>query len=123
MDHLFVSWELSKQLKDKGFDEKCLGYYNWKGKFYFMTMGLSNSDAEQALPEGTVAAPIYQQVVDWFREKHDTVVLVNRDIHSGKILGWEGTIEKGIDGFETGKTCDNYYGALTKAIEKALKLI
>ncbi len=65
MEHLFVSWELAKQLKSKGFDEKCLAYFNHKGKFYFMTMGLSNSDAEEALPPGCVAAPLHQQLVDW----------------------------------------------------------
>lgn len=122
MKHLFVPYETALELKEKGFDESCLGYYNWKKVFAFMTMGVSNSDAEQALPDGTVTAPIYQQVIDWFREKHNIDIFCQRDWVGGNCLGYCANIEND-DGIIETETYDNYYKALDKAIEEALKLI
>lgn len=70
MEKEFVEFEQAISLKWLGFDESCIGYYNHAGKFEWMTIGLTNSDAKQALPIGTQTCPLYQQAFRWFRDKH-----------------------------------------------------
>ena len=63
MKHLFVHYELALLAKEKGFDEECLAY--WDETFNFW-LGGSGFSGDKTL----IFAPLYQQLVDWFREKH-----------------------------------------------------
>lgn len=65
---LFLPYDISLKLKELGFNEKCLAtidqteYLHIKGT--------------KSLPRGsmvydTIDCPLYQQVFDWFREKHN----------------------------------------------------
>lgn len=125
---LFVSYEIAKQLKDKGFNEVCLGWFQfenygtevhtdkyWKEK-------LSGLDAEEFLN-----APLYQQVVDWFREKKDIQINIvwnkfypNTPYEFEMRPTWRGEVLRpyGLSGMSA-----TYYEALTRAIEEAIKLI
>lgn len=58
MRHLFVPYEIALQLKEKGFNEDCFGCY-YKDKTF----------AYHPDSDVYVDAPLYQQVIDWFREK------------------------------------------------------
>lgn len=70
MKHLFAPFEIAILAKNKGFDEKCLKFFNHKGKLYTaIEEGISNSDVEMCLPDGNVAAPIYPQLIDWLTSK------------------------------------------------------
>jgi len=69
MKHLFVPYEIALALKEKGFEEECLAY--------FLTSTqpdpvITVCNPNKQYPEwiNTISAPLYQQVVDWFREKH-----------------------------------------------------
>lgn len=75
MNRLFVPYDVAIKLKDKGFDEPCLGYYDPEGlrvqpDYY----NRENKNSLFPKPEITnsprVSAPIYTQVFDWFRKKH-----------------------------------------------------
>lgn len=134
MKHLFVPYELALKLKEKGFDEKCIAFYNWKQTFNYMTIGLSNTDALLALAEGTITAPLYQQVIDWFWEKHKISVSADFQmwddgcftanwVHKPDIL-WLHLDDGEKEGSLWKRTkYDNRQDALNKAIEEALKLI
>lgn len=68
------------------------------------------------------SAPLYQQVVDWFREKHELRISVDFDKAVNKWFGKiNGPLVRDILGFTDDK--NTHYEALTKAIEEALKLI
>jgi hypothetical protein len=73
MDKLFVNYEIAKQLKEKGFDEPCFGYYYpyyYTDRIHFEgSSGIVKSACDKNL--ALVKAPLYQQVVDWFEEKHN----------------------------------------------------
>ena len=128
MKHLFLPYNLALLAKEKGFDEECLARWenfsdSWNN--YSMWGGISEIEKEEEnfkllLTENllenyyknVIKAPLYQQVIDWFREKHGIQFAefpwkignpVRYGLHrNGEFLG----------GFE-----------LDKAIETAFKLI
>ena len=65
MKHLFVPYELAVKLKEKGFDENCFGFYTENLKL--CSANLNNINRADKF---YISAPLYQQVIDWFREKH-----------------------------------------------------
>lgn len=66
MKQLFVPYNLAIKLKEKGFDERC---FEW---WYSPTQMSNDLIFRQYKSDPDFCeAPIYQQVVDWFREKHN----------------------------------------------------
>ncbi len=138
MKHLFVPYDIARQLKEKGFDEECLTvyvpYYLHPNKWHLQSINntLLNSEIKQndshkldftgylnSVPAHfglkQIAAPLYQQVTDWFRDKHG--IHIQNDCLSYKIAGGH------FQTVESPRVFKSFYEALTKAIEEALKLI
>lgn len=95
MREQFVPYEIALKLKEKGFDEPCLlqeGYifsYFGESKYRFHSQltggpfgtdlkGKKNSDLKGELPKykDWVLIPLWQQVIDWFRTKHNIDISV-----------------------------------------------
>lgn len=119
MKHLFVPYKIAKQLKEKGFNEPCFLVYHDKKLLKLVSHVASNfmisTTTNKELGVNTFTAPLYQQVIDWFREKHH--IHIQNDSLSYTISGNSfKTIQSGI-------VYRSYYEALTKAIEAALNLI
>lgn len=135
LKHMFVSDDIAKKLKEIGFDEPCFAYYslshtgdnygfNVVGEYThyrdpysnYVGHGLSNSELQRN-PTGRLkqcfVAPLYQQVIDWFAEKHCKYIYAFR--YDGK---WQYKIdaEHGCDYFSVVEGCSNRYEALTQAI-------
>ncbi len=135
MKKLFVSYELAKLAREKGFNECCFAFYQIEQ--YEDAPVMVDDDIEyrnsgfrtcknNEIPEHYVSAPLYQQLVDWFREKHNLLILVSNvnkpeigmygyDIHrlpSGVITMWNKE-----------QSVKTYYEALNKSIEESFKLI
>jgi hypothetical protein len=67
MKELFASYEQSLQLKQLGFDELCFKLIKPDGN-------LESLDIEEwKIVFGTIVAPLKQQVLRWFRDKHNLV--------------------------------------------------
>lgn len=66
--------------------------------------------------------PIYQQIVDWFRDKHNKIISIEKDYYDGKCLGFCGKISSEDDVLES-ETFETYYEAFNATIEKAFNLI
>ncbi len=134
MKNLFVPYEIAKQLKEKGFNEKCLGWWfkyydtanlhlveNDEGEDNNLKLDLSSSQAINARQleqeyESSCSAPLYQQVIDWFREKHNILIHWEKDeINNKRFVFYphNGSFEPVFD----------FYNGLDKSIEEALKLI
>ena len=73
MNKEFILYEQALALKELGFDEPCMGYYepnkefnylNWE-KFKDLPYLTKNSEWQDL-----VGAPLYQQAFRWFREKY-----------------------------------------------------
>ena len=65
MSEDFVSFEIAKKLKEKGFNWFCSHYYRTKSKDLFMVFPCEDwSDTEER-----INAPTISQVLKWLREK------------------------------------------------------
>ena len=120
MRKLFVPYELAVKLKEKGFDEMSLAKYYLQDEEVFLMIGDKEIEEAENGGDGIAFecnAPLFQQVVDWFREKHGI------DFSSLKLK--DGYTVVVVDKTETGWRSKSlpYYEALTKAIEESLRLI
>lgn len=148
MNKLFVSYELAKLAKEKGFNEPCLAYYaenkilqmdtrpfeDWCRLQAISHPEVTNTKIQFALNKDCYAASLYQQLIDWFREKHryhidvtfqesigNKVEFINTPYYSIEIYHLHGG-----DAWKTYKFVafsDDYYITLNKALEEAFKLI
>lgn len=122
MKHLFIPYKLAIKLKNLSFTEPCFGKFLTsevpENRFRFNTEG-SPKDYNTENYGRFISAPLYQQVVDWFREKHSIIINAVPDeslqIYCGKVEDKDGFIET--------EDTSSYYEALAKAIEESLKLI
>lgn len=76
MKELFLPYELAVIAKEKGFNEKCLAVIYADGQIVqqlFEKLQLGRNE------EPCIAAPLYQQIVDWFREKHNIHFQITTD--------------------------------------------
>jgi hypothetical protein len=94
MKNQFVSYELSVKLKELGFDEPCLAVYGYtmtdfekefrERLVYHEEISLTEGrrmefdDLKNSAIGFDIAAPLYQQVFDWFREKHNAYTDITR---------------------------------------------
>lgn len=114
MKHLFVPYEIALLAKEKGFNQECLAEYSGFSKELFMPKSAISTPID-------VPSPLYQQIVDWFREEHKIVVWVETSL-SISHWNYRFKIESENDKQEGHKTSD-YYQALNAAITEAFKLI
>jgi hypothetical protein len=68
MNKEFIPYEQSLELKELGFDEPCLAFYN--GKFLESTGYDFDNDTSKDIGF-CIVAPLYQQAFRWFREKYN----------------------------------------------------
>ncbi len=122
MKNLFIPYELAVTAKKKGFPQQtggCLGAWDLKdGEEWFYT---------GAHPVGLLAAPLYQQIVDWFREKHNIHITIMCDRPKPSYFYWLDKLKSKEELQDQGEVekmdYDSYYQALNKAIEDAFKFI
>jgi len=77
MDKEFIPYEQALALKELGFDEPCLGFYNVKGLFA-PDYKVAKLQIDNLRLEKCCLAPLYQQAFRLFREKyglHSTIHL------------------------------------------------
>ena len=89
MNEQFCNYEISKKLKDLGFNEECLAVF-YQEKFmnghiepYVWNLVNSiktNSDCNSI---DIVTAPLWQQVIDWFDNKN---IIIGIDINPGTLF-------------------------------------
>lgn len=83
VESLFCPYEQALALKELGFDEPCIGFFENNGKNSLLvtdSVNFTNTDLEV---EG-VSSPLYQQAFRWFREKYN----LNSFIIDSKSYNW-----------------------------------
>ena len=125
MRDLFVPEELAIKMQDAGFDEDCICGYATGGRLVTKVSYSSGSDCEcrwDKKYDAEVRAATWNQAIYWFREKHnihiETAFRPGLNSYRTAIYSLKPNIMFGND-----KISIDYYEALTKAIEEALKLI
>lgn len=120
MNKEFCSNEISLKLKELGFNEECFGYY--LGNSLFITNDIVYNSTN--IP--VIKAPIYQQIVDFFREKHNIIIEVWYDITQIDVDGFTWLYEIYVNNTEfehDGSYFDNFYECREQSILKAIELI
>ena len=79
MKEQFVTYEIALKLKELDFDEECFSAYTESGNL--MDIGDYSNDDKIGELDGHsyyifCLAPLYQQVIDWFREKHKINIII-----------------------------------------------
>ena len=92
MNKEFIPYEQALELKELGFDEKCIYYFrkNNKNEFILFQNDLGecyvNADFDKVLvwdeylENPQCSAPLYQQAFRWFREKYNLYSTINVDM-------------------------------------------
>lgn len=75
MKNQFVTYEIAKKLKEIGYNENCASYYYEDKELssLFDEFRVKNSKTADV----HIAAPLWQQVIDWLREEHKLLLTVN----------------------------------------------
>jgi hypothetical protein len=82
----FVPYELALKLKQLGFDEECLGFYERNQELIIQECLITDfhSDSLQCV------APLFQQAFRWFREKyglqHDITLTADKELTGFYVL-------------------------------------
>ena len=77
MKHLFVPYDIALLAKEKGFNEKCLKTYaHWNESNPHIVELVQIEEELQPCTQWFILcnAPLYQQLIDWFWQKHDLVI-------------------------------------------------
>lgn len=140
MKHLFVSYDISKALKDLGFDEPCVNLYRVEGysqklaqtKFFTIDQHWGNSLTGLSprygdrIDDNECLAPMYQQVLDWFREKHNLHIVPEPKImFPDSMVGdqYYFTIYHNTKLYDLDDGVRGYYETIEFAINKAIELV
>ena len=77
----YVSFELAKLLKEKGFNEECFALYNPDG--VLIQSGIRLNNIQVGRVKGSYSAPTHQMAMAWLREVHNihiSVYVFNREL-------------------------------------------
>jgi hypothetical protein len=127
MKDLFLPYELAVIAKEKNYKGECVAFYNEMhdqikvGTILFPADSghWDNWNKETHL----VSAPLYQQIVDWFRIKKAISVEISWNEH---MKMWQGVIQDFRDPTNTYDdygTSEDYYTTYNAVITEAFKLI
>lgn len=135
MKKQFCSHKISSDLRELGFDEECLAY--WKKNEIILYSSKSEITQKVIFDNyGGIKAPLYQQVIDWFREKYR--LIIRDDTPTDMTCSYD-PLEKHFEWIvirvgedrttnalrytsHEGKSYSSYYEAREQAILKALEL-
>ena len=71
MNNEFIPYEQNLEIRNLGFDEPCIGFYN-------IDLDVIPIDSEPYTTKSKDGAILYQQAFRWFREKYDLHVSFGR---------------------------------------------
>ena len=132
----FCSYEIALALKELGFDEPCIARFNSDGNFIILRQTATSDMSLVSTIKNSeditlfigdvvtpICAPLWQQVVDWFRETHG----IHIDLDFG--IGWGygfipvgATVEHDWNHFEDNHNW-SYPEAREAAILEAIKIV
>lgn len=82
LQKLLVPYELALKLKEKGFDDETLFQYyeDRNGNILLEPTTLSHTEKELRNLSLLAPAPLYQQVLNWFRKKHNLHIIIDLQV-------------------------------------------
>jgi hypothetical protein len=121
MNHLFVPYEIALKLKEKGFDEPCFGYWYLTNQW---DITYPQTSFKTWYTKKEVLAPLYQQVTDWFRSKHNIHTCIEF-YASDSLDTYHYGIKTERDRFYVRheKGLPTYEAAVQRSVEEMIKLV
>lgn len=127
MKKQFVTYEIALKLKELGFDEPCICGYNSYGALknnLAMTHGELSDYISTDKYDVKVNAPLYQQVIDWFREKYNLNIIINANsMNSFTSMIYELDEDSCLISIIPYKQYSTYYEAREQVILKIIEII
>lgn len=138
MEKQFVTYEIALAVKELCFNEWCFAYFSSEGEyneFLYYDMEHQNSNLQSDYGgEKECTAPLWQQVIDWFREKHSLDIHVTFRHQDGNKIDGINSVYYDIEiyrlhwgdaykEYNFNQISDNYHYSREQAILKAIKLI
>nr|DAX08817.1 MAG TPA: hypothetical protein [Bacteriophage sp.] len=128
----FVTLEIAKLLKEKGFNEPCNSWYNINGVIF--NSGFKENHNNSFPKEYRISRPTLYQTQKWLREKHNCYVQITYEAYKTRVnylvqvLFYEPNDDDCWSNKSTGKYGDNaefdsFEDALSFGILEALKRI
>lgn len=119
MNKQFVTYEIAILLKELGFDEEVLRWYDHQRKDKTMYVSILKKDMDKHIP-----APLWQQAIDWFREKHKLQIHINSStLRNGEFTDYVGYINGNAMNDRRDEEYDTFEKARYAVILKAIELI
>jgi hypothetical protein len=78
----FIPYELALRMKQLGFDEPCLAYWD-NDKLFIIDRNserIQKNSNYKDIFEGIISAPLYQQAFRWFRKEHNLKFHIKEDV-------------------------------------------
>jgi len=114
MKEQFCTYKIALKLKELGFDEDVLAYYTSEKKLKYTDSHLSIRAGQWLLK-----APLWQQAIDWLREKHNLFIELTP---YNKLFHWDIIKIDGMFPYGISEKRFLYYEAREAAILKAIEL-
>jgi hypothetical protein len=118
MKNIFIPYELAVIAKEKGFNEQTLAFYTTTEKELIQIP----LEGKTVLNHLQLKAPLYQQILDWLREEHNLFIEISLEKYGTLKIEIKGIIKLESLYCNCYTSKENYYEALNKSIEEALKL-
>lgn len=129
----YVSFEVAKLLKEKGFNEKCRGGYHYEfddndNSIIMFEQWTAQPYNNDFMDEGfSCSAPTHQMAMAWLREIHHYYIQIMLDSWAcGDHLGYYVVIQKTDSDFEMmlqDAVNEVFYQTYEEAVEAALKYV
>jgi len=119
----FITYEIALRLKELGFDEECFMIFR---DGTLKAPALTDWYNHNCRIGNTISAPLWQQVIDWFREKHNIhIEILSFDTET---ILYDPIVKQLINGewsdeYPEYDSQDNYYTARELAIQKAIEIL
>lgn len=122
MKEAYCSYEISKLLKEKGFNESTLTFYipfeDGEVKFNIGSDKIHYNTLNEY--PWIIAAPTHQTACAWLREKGIYITIIYGDYPADKKVFWTPQIDS-LEGFDLPDSFYQEYDLYEKAVEAALK--
>lgn len=128
MNKLFATYEIAFELKELGFDEPCLCTYGKSDKRFMRNPGTNILEEpieddpyywiNSKIHESVISAPLWQQIIDWFRETYNMDIIISSNILGyGFVIYYRYSSKNVFDNTEFQYYTEARMAAILKAIE------
>lgn len=124
MNKQFTTYEIALKLKELGFNEPCLGFFALTDENGNSIFQLSKNPHYDTSDDGVTSCPLWQQIIDWFRDAHNLEVGVGYCFFATKNKKKYQTIiiSNNYLSYDCSGSYDTYQEARESAILKAIEL-